>query len=135
MTNPFHARIIDLSVAIEHNAAGEMSPSVIEYVDHAAGARGMMAAFGCGAEDLVYSQGGGWAVENVSISTHHGTHVDAPYHYGAISGDRPAKRIGEVPLEWCFGPGVVLDFRHKGDGELISTEDLQEALCRIGYRL
>jgi kynurenine formamidase len=128
-------RLIDLSVAIEHDAAGEMSPTKVEYVEHEAGARGMMAAFGCRAEDLVYSQGQGWAVENLSISSHTGTHVDAPYHYGVTSRGEAAKRIEEVPLEWCFGPGVVLDVRHKGDGEMISVEDVQEALRKIGYLL
>ena len=30
-------RLIDLSVAIEHNAPGEMTPPKIQYLDHAAG--------------------------------------------------------------------------------------------------
>ena len=128
--------IIDLSVALEHQAPGELMPPRIEYVTHGeGGATAVQRAFGCTAEDLVYSGGQGWAVEELVTSSHTGTHVDAPYHYGATSGGRPARRIDEVPLEWCFGPGVVLDFRAKKDGELIDTGDLERELERIGHRL
>ena len=67
-------------------------------------------------EDLVYSAGQGWAVEQIEAITHTGTHVDAPYHYGAESEGKPARTIDEVPLQWCFAPGVVLDMRHKAAG-------------------
>src|SRR6185369_11969672 len=62
-------------------------------------------------------------------------HVDAPYHYGPTAEGRPARRIDEVPLEWCLAPGVVLDVRHKAAGEFITVDDLQQALERIGHRL
>src|SRR6187399_3171289 len=114
--------IIDLSVALEHQAPGELMPPKIEYVTHAeGGAAAVRRIFGCKAEDLVYSSGQGWAVEELVTGSHTGTHVDAPYHYGAMSGGKPARRIDEVPLEWCFGPGVVLDFRAKAAGELITV--------------
>ncbi len=129
------ARMIDLSVAIEDGAAGELTPPKIEYVDHVASAGGVAAAFGCKPEDLVYSHGHGWAVETLTTSSHTGTHIDAPYHYGATSGGQPAKRIDEVPLEWFFGPGVVIDMRHKKNGELISVDDLKGALRKIKYKL
>jgi kynurenine formamidase len=61
--------------------------------------------------------------------------VDAPYHYGPTSEGRPARRIDEVPLEWCFAPGVILDVRHKQAGDWITVADLEAALDRIGYRL
>jgi kynurenine formamidase len=67
--------------------------------------------------------------------THTGTHIDAPYHYGPTSGSRPARTIDEVPLEWCFAPGVVLDMRHKAAGEFIEVADLENALRRIDYQL
>ena len=57
----------------------------------------------------VLSGGLGWAIEEVRAITHTGTHVDAPYHYAPTSEGRPARRIDEVPLEWCFAPGVVLE--------------------------
>ena len=128
--------IVDLSVALEHQAPGEMSPPRIEYVTHAAGgAAAVQRVFGCRPEDLPYSSGQGWAVEELTTGSHTGTHVDAPYHYGATSGGQPARRIDEVPLEWCFGPGVVLDFRDRAHGDLIDVDDLRRALDRIEYRL
>jgi kynurenine formamidase len=83
----------------------------------------------------VYSGGLGWAVEEVQALTHTGTHVDAPYHYGPTSEGRPARTIDQVPLEWCFAPGVVLDVRHKRPGDEITVADLEAALDAIGYQL
>jgi kynurenine formamidase len=129
-------RLIDLSVPLEHDAAGEMLKPRIEYVTHAQGGlRAMMAIFGARPEDLVHSSGQGWAVENLTLNSHCGTHIDAPYHYGATSEGKPARRIDEVPLEWCFGPGVVFDMRHRKPGEVIAIDDLERELDRIGYGL
>lgn len=128
-------RLLDLSVALEHDAPGEVTPPKIEYVTHESSARAVAQAFGCRPEDLVYSGGQGWAVENLIAGSHTGTHIDAPYHYGAISEGKPARRIDEVPLEWCFGPGVVIDMRYKKDGDLITVDDLRLALERISYNL
>ena len=57
------------------------------------------------------------------------------FHYAPTSEGRPARTIDEVPLEWCFAPGVVLDMRHKAAGELIDVADLEAALRAIDYRL
>jgi kynurenine formamidase len=81
------------------------------------------------------------AVERVRISTHNGTHLDAPYHFFSrmnertVPGGEPSWRIDEVPLEWCFQPGVKLDFRDKPDGYVCTPEDVQRELARIGHRL
>lgn len=129
-------RLIDLSVALEHEAVSEPLPARIHYVTHEAeGLAQMQQFFGVAPADLVYSAGQGWAIEEVHAITHTGTHVDAPYHYGATSEGRPARRIDEVPLEWCFAPGVILDMRHKGAGEVIAVADLEAALERIDYAL
>jgi kynurenine formamidase len=129
-------RLIDLSVPLEHNAASEPMPAQIHYVRHdGEGLQQMQRFFGVRPEDLVWSGGQGWALEEIRAITHTGTHVDAPYHYGATSEGKPARTIDEVPLEWCFAPGVVLDFRDKAAGEFIAVADLEEALARIDYRL
>jgi kynurenine formamidase len=52
-----------------------------------------------------------------------------------MSEGKPARRIDEVPLEWCFAPGVVLDVRHKQAGDEITVDDLQQCLQRIDYKL
>jgi kynurenine formamidase len=129
-------RLIDLSVPLESGAVSEPMPPTIRYATHdGEGLRQMQNLLGIRPEDLVMSGGLGWAVEEVQAITHTGTHVDAPYHYGPTSEGRPARRIDEVPLEWCFAPGVVLDVRHKTAGEEITVADLQTALERIGHEL
>jgi kynurenine formamidase len=129
-------RLIDLSVPLEHNAVSEPMPAQIHYVRHdGEGLQQMQRFLGVRPEDLVYSNGLGWAVEEVRAITHTGTHVDAPYHYGPTSEGQPARTIDQIPLEWCFAPGVVLDVRHKAAGEFITVADLQAALERIGHRL
>ena len=130
------SRIIDLSVPLEHESPSEPLPGTIHYVDHPTdGLAQMQQFFGVSSDDLVWSNGEGWVIEEVRMITHTGTHVDAPYHYGRTSGGGPAKRIDQVPLEWCFAPGVRLDVRHKQPGEEITVEDLKECLAAIDYEL
>jgi kynurenine formamidase len=129
-------RLIDLSVPLENNSSSEPLPAKIHYVRHEAeGLQQMQRFLGVKPEDLVWSGGLGWAVEEVQAITHTGTHVDAPYHYAPISAGKPARTIDQVPLEWCFAPGVILDFRHKAAGDTITTDDLQGALQKINYSL
>jgi kynurenine formamidase len=129
-------RLIDLSVPLEHNAVSEPMPAQVKYVTHEGeGRQQMLTFFGIKPEHLVYSNGLGWAIEEVHAITHTATHVDAPYHYGPTSEGKPARRIDEVPLEWCFAPGVVLDMRHKAPGDFITIADLETALEGIDYQL
>jgi kynurenine formamidase len=129
-------RMVDLSVPLENEAPSEPMPAEIRYIDHAGeGLDQMRLFFGVQPPDLTYSNGLGWAIEEVHAITHAGTHVDAPYHYGPSSEGRPARTIDEVPLEWCLAPGVVLDVRHIGAGAEITIDDLQAALAKADYQL
>lgn len=129
-------RLIDLSVPLEHHAVSEPLPAKIRYITHEGeGLQQMRQFFGVKPEDLVYSHGLGWAIEEIQAITHTGTHVDAPYHYAPTAEGKPARRIDALPLEWFFAPGVVLDVRHKPAGEFITVTDLEAALVRIDYRL
>jgi len=85
-------------------------------------------------EDL--PDGEAWAIEKVELTTHHGTHLDAPYHFHSTMnrGER-AMTIDEVPLEWCFQHGVKVDFRHRDDGYVVTAEDVEQELSRIDYEL
>jgi kynurenine formamidase len=56
-------------------------------------------------------------------------------HYSPQSEGKPAKKIDELPIEWFFSDGIVLDLRHKKPGEKILTQDLEGELQRIGYAL
>jgi arylformamidase len=53
---------------------------------------------------------GGSACTDLRITTHTGTHVDAPSHY--LAGGTTVDRI---PLERLVGPALVLDMRDAGD--------------------
>ncbi|MBK5093863.1 MAG: cyclase family protein, partial [Actinobacteria bacterium] len=121
---------VDLSVPIEESDSEPFKPKV-EHLDHEAGAKVMSAIFGVPAEDL--PAGLGWANDNVTLITHAGTHLDAPWHYAPTAGGRRALTIDEIPLEWCFSDGVVLDFRGKKDGERITVADIKAELERIDY--
>ena len=46
-----------------------------------------------------------------------------------------ALTIDEIPLDWCYNDGVLLDFRHKADGERIMAHDVQKELERINYEI
>jgi len=67
--------------------------------------------------------GEGWAVETITLSTHNGTHMDAPWHFHSTTdhGKTRAPSIDETPLEYCLCAGVKLDFRDYPDGYLISA--------------
>ena len=100
-------RIIDLSVPLDNDIPADppMQPVAIEYIDHAQGARELAAAFPGLAPELL-PDGKGWAVEHVRISTHNGTHMDAPWHYHpTMDGGERAITIDEIPLDWCMRPG------------------------------
>lgn len=125
-------RIVDLSTPHE-NGASEPFPPVIEYKDHRDGARRLGKLAGIPPEE--FPQGIALATEQVTASTHSGTHVDAPWHYGpTVSGER-ARTIDEIPLEWCYGPGVRLDFRHLSAGSAISDRQIRDALEKIDHVL
>jgi kynurenine formamidase len=107
----------------------------IDYIDHTMGAE-QMKEFYPGVTKEQLPAGLGWAVEFLTLTTHSGTHLDAPYHYHPTmdAGDR-ALTIDEIPLEWCFNDGVLLDFRHIADGERITVQDVKNELARIHYEL
>ncbi len=125
-------RIIDLSVT-HQNFASEPYPPIITHTTHQEGARRLAALAKIDPTD--FEDGMALASDQVNASTHSGTHVDAPYHYGPFVDGKPAKTIDEVPLEWCYGPGVVLDFRHLEQGSEIGVEDVKQALAKIDYEL
>jgi kynurenine formamidase len=130
-------RIIDISVALKAGIASDppiMLPK-IEYVNHRQSAAQVASMFPGLREDQL-PDGEGWAVENISLSTHNGTHLDAPYHFhSTMSGGERAITIDEVPLDWCFAPGVKLDFRAMPDGHVCTAAEVEAELRRIGHVL
>jgi kynurenine formamidase len=130
-------RFVDLSVSLDNS--GHADPPgygpVIDYVTHQQSADAVCSFFpGLTRADL--PDGEGWAIETVRLTTHNGTHLDAPWHYAStMNGGERAITIDEVPLDWCFRPGVKLDFRHLPDGHVVSAAELEAELARIGHAL
>jgi kynurenine formamidase len=101
----------------------------ISFEDHAAGAGTIQSLFGVGPELL--RDGEGWAVETfTNFGTHNSTHLDAPWHYNStIDGER-AQTIDELPLDWFYAPGVVIEATDKADGDAVTADDVQDRLPR-----
>jgi kynurenine formamidase len=134
-------RLIDISVPLKAGIKSDpeyMLPR-IEYQDHQQTAPRMAEYMGVRVDQLVGAEFAG--VETVHISTHNGTHMDAPWHFASTTnhalkpGGEPAWRIDEVPLDWCFQPAVKLDFRHMDDGYVVTANDVEAELKRIGHTL
>jgi kynurenine formamidase len=128
---------IDLSISIEPGLPSdpEMMIPRIDYVDHQTGAE-QMKDFFPGLQTKQLPDGLGWSLEFMHLTTHSGTHLDAPWHYHPkMSQGKKALTIDEIPLEWCFSDGVVLDFSNKADGDGISADDVEHCLGQMGYTL
>src|SRR5215831_1423264 len=118
--------LIDISCPLENVAPADPAPfrPKINYMDHQASVPQLLGIFpGLRKSDL--PDGEAWAIETVQMMTHNGTHLDAPYHFASTMnrGER-AITIDEVPLDWCFQPGVKLDFRARPDGYVVTAEDV-----------
>ena len=62
---------------------------------------------------------------------HIGTHIDS---WGHVKPDAP--RAEGIPIEYCYGDGVVLDLTHKAPGDEITVADIEEAERKLGgYRI
>ncbi len=125
-------QIIDLSVPLD-TLAKEPFPPEIEYETHDQGAEQAAGLLGLKASDFPDSQA--WAVETVKLTTHTGTHVDAPWHYAAKTAGKKSRTIDELPLEWFYGNGVLFNFSDKEAGYEITVEDLETQLKEMKYEL
>ena len=126
--------LIDLSVGIEDGVASEPNPAKIERMNHREGAESLaenLRAMGHKVEADDFPDGTALAWEEVHAVTHTATHMDAPFHYGAESGDEPARTIDDVPLSWCCGEALVLDMHHLEAGDEITVEDVKNALKEV----
>ncbi|NVO09618.1 MAG: cyclase family protein [Bacteroidales bacterium] len=72
----------------------------------------------------------GMAVDDIKMGTHSSTHIDAPWHYSPVCNGEPSKTIDQIPLEWCYSDGIVIDMAHKPDFDTITVKDIEEFLTR-----
>lgn len=131
-------RFIDISMPISANVLTDPPPlrPKIRYSSHKDGVAQMLPFFpGLKAEQL--PDGEAWAVEELELSTHSGSHMDAPWHYHSTTnnGALRSPTIDEAPLDLFYRPGVKLDFRHFVDGYVANAADVRDELSRIGHAL
>lgn len=102
-------QLIDLSICIENGLHSDPPPMLpkISYTNHDE-SFGQMAHFFPGLVKHDLPGGEAWAVEHVELSTHNGTHLDAPYHFAS-----------------------TMD----GGEKAITVDDIQAELKRIGYEI
>ncbi|WP_409493549.1 cyclase family protein [Amycolatopsis sp. cmx-11-12] len=74
------------------------------------------------------------SLDRITLTTHTGTHVDAPSHYGSTTsyGSGVPRNIDEMPLDWFFRPGVVLDISD-AKTTVVDATRLRKEFTRIGY--
>jgi kynurenine formamidase len=140
-------RLVDLTVTLDPanrarlpaalaGAAGVVAPA-IEYMHPAAqqGRDEFCRYLGCHHDDL--PDGEGWGSEVLTdMSSHCGTHVDAPLHSGSRSAGKRARTITEIALDEFYRPGLVLDVRPwVAPAEEITIEMLDRALAATGRRI
>ncbi|MEO1434620.1 MAG: cyclase family protein [Bacteroidota bacterium] len=121
-------RIIDLSKPIQYNPGDPSFMKVkIKHKPHKK-AKLLLRLFGL--PPRLFPKGFiGWADDSIQkMGVHSTTHIDAPWHYGPTCEGKKAKTIDEIPLEWCYGEGVVIDMKHKPDFEAISAKEIQDFL-------
>ncbi len=130
-------QFIDLSIFLENDVISDPPGARphIEYVTHQDSVDSI-ASFFPGLTGDQLPDGEGWAVEKINLSTHNGTHLDAPWHFhSTMDKGQKSLTIDEIPLEWCFQNGVKLDFRHFEDGYVVTANDIKRELERINYSL
>lgn len=132
-------KIIDLSVTVENDVISDpphMMPK-IEYYSHKMdkGLTAMQRYFPTlKREDL--PDGEAWANETITLTTHSGTHMDAPWHYhSTMNNGEPSWTADQIPLEWCMGDGVMVDFSDKADGYICTSKDFIEYFDKVNYQL
>jgi kynurenine formamidase len=62
----------------------------------------------------------------IMTSNHMGTHLDAPRHF--VTG---GMTIDEIPLDWLYGPGVIVDLREEMDDLAVYTPEMIERRVEV----
>jgi kynurenine formamidase len=129
-------RFVDLTAPI--TSSPPETPDVlrteIDFQDHEQGAQQIESLLGV--PKRLLRDGEGWATETFTrFGTHNATHVDAPWHYNSKIEGQPAQTIDQLPLDWFFSDGVVLDMTAKADGEAVDVADVEAELRRAGHEL
>jgi arylformamidase len=108
------ARVVDLSHVITPGKAGRKF--ALEVV---------------GAEtvnpNVVRLEGQWYIMHNISMVSHIGTHIEAPYHLFKSQAD-----LARIPIDHLIGEAVLLDLRHCPRRSAVKIEHVREASSRAG---
>jgi cyclase len=76
----------------------------------------------------------GLSLMQYQLTTHTGTHIDAPYHYGDLNNaGECARTITELPLSWCYADGVVLHLTDNLEKGPVELNEIKKKLEEINY--
>ncbi|MCD0486343.1 cyclase family protein [Streptacidiphilus sp. ASG 303] len=129
--------LIDLSQPVDADG-WEPDPVVHEIMTPAEGARHMCEEmrlhFGIEFDPADLPGGELLSLDTLTLTSHTGTHVDAPSHYGSAGEYGRPRTIDEMPLDWFLRPAVVLDLTDAGTG-VIGVDRIEKELARTGYRV
>lgn len=113
-------------------AAVVVAPKIDYFHPKEKGADEFCKYMGCTHDDL--TDGEGWGSEILSdMSSHCGTHVDAPLHSASTIEGAPARTITDIDLGELYRPGIVLDVSPWAKlGEEITIAMLDAAMAATG---
>ena len=128
-------QIIDLSKPIQYNKTDPWFMKVkIKHKPHKKG--GLLLRILGLPKKLFPKNFQGWADDTIQkMGVHSTTHIDAPWHYSPTVNGEKAKTIDKIPLDWCYGDGIVIDMKHKEDFDAITSDDIQNFLSKQNLTL
>jgi len=130
-------KYIDLSMPIENDVKSDPEPygPKITYLKHTETFE-QIAPFFPGLKQEQMPGGEVWAVELLELSTHNGTHMDAPWHFHSTQdsalegGSKPAMKIDELPL-YSIKPFDIVLVNTRA-GKRYGYDDYIHAGCGMG---
>jgi len=72
------------------------------------------------------------SIDTLTLTSHTGTHIDAPAHYGTRASYGEPKTVEQLPLDWFHRPAFVLDLTDHGTGA-VDADVIKAELDRIDY--
>ncbi|MCH9644185.1 MAG: cyclase family protein [Gammaproteobacteria bacterium] len=124
--------LIDLSLTISEKSK-ELADVSIDYISHKQGAE--MLGEPAGLKPADFPDGLGLSLEKISLTSHTGTHIDAPLHYGPFSEGKPSKSVAELPLKWFYSDAVVLRLNQDYAQGDVAVNEVRSELERINYQI
>jgi cyclase len=130
-------RILDLSAPVDANGwePEPLSHTVMSAADGASHlAAEMREHFGLDIDPSVLPDGEFLTNDTLTLTTHTGTHIDAPAHYGSRTAYGEPRTVDQLPLTWFHRPGLVLNLTAVPVGEAADATLLERELARVGHR-